>query len=610
MIHIKGDKGITLVALIVTIIILIVLSAVAIKSFTGEEGLVGAAAGTTEDYKVADYKERVELQVRSTILERATIGKEANLEDIAAGLISNTTWVKEAHANMDKTITNEDVIVETTDGYLYQVCMNNTYGAIFVEYIGRKKAGEIPNIIARYEKNIASVIVKTKVEQGKIEKVELTYKGEAIRTVTDIQDEMRIDIKDNGIGWYGVRVTTDKGQQRYAWIRIMNVVDYLKPPEIKVTPDKPDGQENWYRTIPVQMSMSTDSKPATEIHYVLSGAGAKAETKVDGKTANVQIESLGRTSITAWTEDGRGYQSEIVTKEVKLDNKIPTVSHTEECVNGQVGYWYKGEVTIKVSGEDEHSQVEGYYYKAKNQSEFLRKNMTDVLKVGSEGVTEVIVKTKDIAGNESKEKTITIHKDTEAPDEAMISFKSNAKNSITVEAMGNDNTSGVSGYTFEYRERDAAGDNWKKLANGAVTSNAGRCTYTYEGLPRGEYDLRVIVTDAAGNDRQSDVLSTSTILNFAPVFTNDGTSTDVTRTSMNIKAAATDEDGDTLTYILHWGETSSVENITELTGSAGSTVTFSKTELGMDKTYYWRVDVTDGKLTTQGQLKNRKNECK
>lgn len=82
------------------------------------------------------------------------------------------------------------------------------------------------------------------------------------------------------------------------------------------------------------------------------------------------------------------------------------------------------------------------------------------------------------AGNESDVRTITIHKDTTPPDTARISFKSNTINSITVEAIGNDNTSGVSGYTFEYREISAPSTDWKTLANGRITTTAGRVTYT------------------------------------------------------------------------------------------------------------------------------------
>ena len=84
-----------------------------------------------------------------------------------------------------------------------------------------------------------------------------------------------------------------------------------------------------------------------------------------------------------------------------------------------------------------------------------------------------------------------------------------------------------------------------------------------------------------------------------------GTAIDITRYSMNIRARATDQDGDQLTYTLHWGETSNLGNTQTIKANEGTEVKFAKTGLGMDKMYYWRIDVTDGIDTVRGQLKSR-----
>ena len=495
---------------------------------------------------------------------------------------------------------------------MYQVYYDKTYGSVFVEYIGRANGGEFPNITARYEKNIASII-KTSIDKGKNDKIELLYKGNAVETLTQTKEEIRLEVDKYGTGWYIIRATSDKGQLRYAWIRVTNITDKLTPPVITLSPEEPESK--WIKSKPVTVTLTTESPAAKQIHYVLSGAtNTEAEGIIlQGKTGTFTLENLGRTLITAWTEDGEGFESKPVTKEIRIDDERPSIAHTEDSNKAQVGIWYKDNVEIEITGEDTHSGIDGYLYKVDGEHiNYIKKNMGEKLTVGSEGVTTIKAKTVDIAGNESEEKTITIHKDTTIPDTAQIRFKSNTINSITVEATGNDNESNIAGYTFEYRPKGAASTDWRKLSNGAVTSTAGMVTYTYSGIERGEYDLRVHVTDAAGNSKTSEILSTNTILNRAPVWSNNGSATGVTRTSMNIVATATDADNDNLTYKFYWSSNTTMPGsptATSAATAAGTQVSFSRTGLGMNTTYYYRIDVTDGIDTTVGTVKSAKTNA-
>lgn len=57
----KGQKGITLVALVVTIIVLIILAGVSIALVLGDNGIVSKAKTGAEDYKTAANVEQKEL---------------------------------------------------------------------------------------------------------------------------------------------------------------------------------------------------------------------------------------------------------------------------------------------------------------------------------------------------------------------------------------------------------------------------------------------------------------------------------------------------------------------------------------------------------------------
>lgn len=59
----KNTKGITLISLVITIIILIILAGIAINLTVGENGLVSKAKQAKENYKVAELKETLQLKV-------------------------------------------------------------------------------------------------------------------------------------------------------------------------------------------------------------------------------------------------------------------------------------------------------------------------------------------------------------------------------------------------------------------------------------------------------------------------------------------------------------------------------------------------------------------
>ena len=96
--------------------------------------------------------------------------------------------------------------------------------------------------------------------------------------------------------------------------------------------------------------------------------------------------------------------------------------------------------------------------------------------------------------------------------------------------------------------------------------------------------------------------------NRAPVFIEEAHAIDVTRTSMNITATAVDEDKDAdgnpeqLTYVFYFG--TSEADLIEEGRSTDTPAIFPKTGLIDGATYYFRIDVTDGKVITTGVVGN------
>ena len=77
---------------------------------------------------------------------------------------------------------------------------------------------------------------------------------------------------------------------------------------------------------------------------------------------------------------------------------------------------------------------------------------------------------------------------------------------------------------------------------------------------------------------------------------------------IKVNAKSTDADGDKLTYTLKYGTSSSNLNYsTDLPNQTQNTqITITTpTNLSQYTYYYWRVDVSDGKATTQGDVQTQ-----
>ena len=86
-------------------------------------------------------------------------------------------WIKTAVPNEEA----KDIIVTTTDGYIYQVYYDEETGKKEIDFIGKEDGEGIPEINASYDKKIATISANASCEGG-INRIELIYKGEVVQT--------------------------------------------------------------------------------------------------------------------------------------------------------------------------------------------------------------------------------------------------------------------------------------------------------------------------------------------------------------------------------------------------------------------------------------------
>ena len=127
----KIEKGITLVSLVVTIIILLILSGVSVAMLTGENGLLTTARDAKIESQKADYRETIELsKVEEGINKKLNRTKINKLEGIYKILRNGEKFKKDIDDNKAsmELIDNDEleprIVIITKEGWKYTVTVD------------------------------------------------------------------------------------------------------------------------------------------------------------------------------------------------------------------------------------------------------------------------------------------------------------------------------------------------------------------------------------------------------------------------------------------------------------------------------------------------------
>ena len=80
-----NNKGITLIALIITIVILLILAGIAISALSGENGLFSRAKQAKEKTIESQLKEEITMAIQEIQTEELPKGNNVTLETLAEG---------------------------------------------------------------------------------------------------------------------------------------------------------------------------------------------------------------------------------------------------------------------------------------------------------------------------------------------------------------------------------------------------------------------------------------------------------------------------------------------------------------------------------------------
>ena len=225
-----GEKAITLIALVITIVILLILAGVTITMTLGENGLFTRAKAVIKEYEQAEVREDLSMLIIQYTWDKASEKTDKSLGDYLKD--NGATSVK---ANADGTTLEVEY-----KGYVFTV--NKDSG----EITSVSKAGPRPQV-SGVKVTEDSAGQGNNVEQGKIaadsgKKLYITFTSSIEGGTTTVSPAVPYEVSKNGS--YKFTITGTVGGKAYSLEKIVTVNQYkVKTPQVgdivSYTPDTP-----------------------------------------------------------------------------------------------------------------------------------------------------------------------------------------------------------------------------------------------------------------------------------------------------------------------------------------------------------------------------------
>ncbi len=260
-------------------------------------------------------------------------------------------------------------------------------------------------------------------------------------------------------------------------------------------------------TVTISINKGLEQTETIKLHYKINGG----EEQITEEDVSFEVIEEGTTTIIAWTENEKGNLSNNAETSFTINKSLPsTPTISLNGTEGESGY-YITDVGVTINAGDA-SNVASIKYKVEGANPIEETEATgttanfDITADGTSTITAYIINN---AGLTSEEITQEVNKDATVPSTASIALSGEAgETSIAVTANGEDATSGVASYAFQYSTTNEESGFTTALE---VQNTTNSCTYTYQGLASDTtYYLRVVVKDRAGNTLPSTAVPATT----------------------------------------------------------------------------------------------------
>ena len=121
----RRERGITLIALVITIMVLIILAGISIQLLLGENGIITKAKKGKGDYEESAVREKVEIALVDYNSDKITKGEEGEVEEALNKLLDNNTF--------------DDIEIEENIGIIddYEITLGKEKGEVIIDGIDK-----------------------------------------------------------------------------------------------------------------------------------------------------------------------------------------------------------------------------------------------------------------------------------------------------------------------------------------------------------------------------------------------------------------------------------------------------------------------------------------
>ena len=331
--NIRNKRGITLVALVITIVILLILAGISIQAITNT-GLFANAKKAKEKSIEGQLKEEISLAIQSIQTEEIYKGNSVTLETLAGGQLQKE--LKDITAELaDGEINGEYKDYEYTIDDKFNVTINGPVTGVRIKGSAEVQTGYV------FEGGTVEIKVTASITEGTITGIEAP-EGATIKTDTSATEKV-YTVNKNGA--YTFKIISDAGKTKNITANVENI---LGAPQITIS----EVTENSFK---INVENNYPEGAITEYRYSVGGTVKKQGTTDKSYTVtglaelteynNIQvtayINSVNKVSnvekITTDLKDGIAYNWDEIAEMAKaISNDSSITDDTETAtVNGK-----------------------------------------------------------------------------------------------------------------------------------------------------------------------------------------------------------------------------------------------------------------------------------
>lgn len=342
----KEANGITLIALVITIIVLLILAGISIATLIGDNGILSNARKAKEEARKAELKEELEVEITNIQANKKLQGKNMEREDL-------------------KELSQIGALVETTG-----IPAEGEYKEYFFEVDENYKVKILDKITEERFKIKGEVVTEGVVEQGGTVEIKITATKGTIKEVeatngaiikSDISDtEKLFTVTENGI--YYFEATSNSGKVQTTEVEVNTIKEKPKI-EIEQVSDE---------SFTIKVSNNYKEGLVTEYKYYVEGeiknsGTLNKEYTISGLAEDTQYNNI-YVGANFETEELISEKTSVKTKEEEIKVNAPKIEGT-------------GLIPIKIENDGSSKEIqyddESWYDYAKSAKKWANAKTAD-----------------------------------------------------------------------------------------------------------------------------------------------------------------------------------------------------------------------------------------